>query len=113
MELTPVPGGVDPAAAQARAERLRARAPEGDFATKVEKAETGLPADYPPASVWNEVDRAAQVAQQMQTRGRQLHFEHDEKSGSLVIEVRDLEGKTLRRIPPSEALAIAAGAFTP
>jgi FlaG protein len=112
MELTPVPGGVDPAAAQARAERMRARAPEGaDFASKVEKAE--LPADYPPASVWQEVDRAGQVAQQMQTRGRQLHFEHDEKSGSLVIEVRDLEGKTLRRIPPSEALAIAAGAFTP
>jgi flagellar protein FlaG len=110
MELTPLPGGVDPAAAQARAERMRTRAPEGAaFASHVENE---LPADYPPASVWAEVDKASQVVQQLQNRGRELHFEHDKKSGSLVIEVRDLEGKVLRRIPPSEALAIAAGAFT-
>jgi hypothetical protein len=106
MELRPVaPGGVDPALAQARAERARVRAPE-DFGGVLE----AQGADYPPPEVWREVDRAAQVVQWLEAQDRVLHFGHDEANGRLVIEVRDREGNTLRRIPPSEALAIAGGA---
>jgi FlaG protein len=110
MELGPLQaGGVDPAA-QARAARARAQASQGSGFGKA--LEGALPPDYPPASVWQEVDHAARVAQQLHASGRQLHFAADEASGRVVIEVRDLDGNVIRRIPPSEALRIAEGGLS-
>ena len=41
---------------------------------------------------------------------RELHFEVNEKTGTVEIELRDLDGNILRRIPPGEALDLLAGA---
>jgi FlaG protein len=108
MELTPLqPGGVDPVTAQARAERARQKAPAGaEFKPPVAQTETP---EWPPPSVWREVDHASRVWESLRAQGRELHFEHDEKSGRVVIQVRDLDGNVLRTVPPSEAVSIASG----
>jgi hypothetical protein len=67
------------------------------------------PPEWPPESVWREVDEAAQVWDDLQARGRELHFELDEDTGRLNIEIRDLEGKTVGPVSPIEAVAIASG----
>lgn len=70
----------------------------------------GIPAT-PPPEVLDQVDAAAKAYQDLHARGRELRFEQDSRSGLMVIEVRDLDGKVLKRIPPTEAMAIASGEF--
>jgi hypothetical protein len=108
MDLRPVaPGGVDPAVAQARAERARVRPQDGDaFAGALEAAQS----DHPPPEVWREVDQAARAYEVLKSQNRELHFETDEQTGKVKIEVRDGEGQVLRTIPATEAVAIAGGA---
>jgi hypothetical protein len=67
--------------------------------------------EWPPDHVWCEVDEAALVWGKLQTRGRELHFDLDDESGALKIEIHDLEGNLLRTMAPSEALAIASGSW--
>lgn len=76
------------------------------MADRVELSD-GIPAE-PPPEVLDQIDAAAEVARQLQASGRELRFEQDPRSGQLVIEVRDSAGQVLRRIPPTEALAIAS-----
>jgi hypothetical protein len=69
--------------------------------------------DVPPApteDVRKQVDRAAEIAQQLHASNRELHFSKDEKTGRLVIQVRDLDGNVLKTIPPSRALDVMSGA---
>ena len=54
-----------------------------------------------------EVEAAWHRGDELRAQNRQLHFSHE--SGKVVIEVRDLSGQTLRRIPATEALSILAG----
>lgn len=63
----------------------------------------------PPEEVRTQVDLAAQIAQDMAQRNRELHFSKDEETGRLIIQVRDLEGKVIRTIPPSHALDMLSG----
>ena len=65
--------------------------------------------DGPPPSVWQEVDRAAQVAEDLIADGRELHFELDPAGGRLTIQVRDRRGRVLRTLTPGEALDVASG----
>ena len=75
--------------------------------------ETGtIVGDVPPAPTPEArelVAKAADVVEQMRKNNRELHFSRDEDSGRIVIQVRDLDGKVLKTIPPSEALAIMSG----
>jgi uncharacterized FlaG/YvyC family protein len=66
-------------------------------------------ADQPPAEVRAEIQAAARCADRLHELGRQLHFERDETSGEIRIEVRDLDGNVLRRVPPSEVFDFADG----
>jgi len=68
------------------------------------------PRDWPPESVWREVDDAAQVWEELHAQGREIHFEIDEQSGRLAIEMRDLDGGAVGTLSPSEAVAVASGA---
>jgi hypothetical protein len=68
----------------------------------------GIPAT-PPPEVLEAVDAAARAYEELHARGRELRFERDAHTGTLVIEVRDLDGNVVRRIPPNEALAVASG----
>lgn len=65
--------------------------------------------ESPPPSVLRDVDRASRVWERLHAEGRELHFEHSEQSGRLVIQIRALDGTVLRAVAPSEALSIASG----
>jgi hypothetical protein len=75
--------------------------------------ETGtIVGDVPPAPTPEArelVAKAAEVAEQMFKNNRELHFSKDEETNRVVIQVRDLDGKVLKTIPPTEALNIMAG----
>ena len=72
-------------------------------------ADIEVPDRYPPLSVWKECDAAAGRARELRAEGRELHFELDEVSGRLAIELRALDGQLLRKLSVGEAMAIAAG----
>ena len=69
-----------------------------------------VPDRYPPLSVWREVDAAGRHADQLRAEGREVHFELDERTGRLVIQLRELDGGVLRDLSPADAVAIAGGA---
>jgi flagellar protein FlaG len=64
----------------------------------------------PPTEVLDAVGAAAARAAELRAANRELHFHKDEKSGRVIVEVRDLEGHVIRTIPPSQALDVMAGA---
>ena len=64
----------------------------------------------PPAEVLDAVGAAAARAAELRSQNRELHFEKDEHSGRVIIQVRDLAGNVIRTIPPSSALEIMSGA---
>ena len=57
------------------------------------------------------VQAAARAYEQLRAADRVLHFEMTDTG--MRIEVFDGEGKLLRQIPPTEALALAAGREQP
>jgi FlaG protein len=63
----------------------------------------------PPREVLDEVDKASDIAHKLAADNRELHFEMDEKSKRVIIQVKDLDGKVIRTIPPSEALGVMSG----
>jgi uncharacterized FlaG/YvyC family protein len=70
-----------------------------------------VPDRYPPMSVWNEVDAAVRHADALQREGHEVHFEIDESTGKLVIQLRETDGGgVLRDLSPADAVAIAGGA---
>lgn len=68
------------------------------------------PPEWPPESVWREVDDAAKVWEELHAQGCEIHFEVDEQSGRLAIEMRDLDGGAVGTLSASEAVSIASGA---
>jgi uncharacterized FlaG/YvyC family protein len=64
----------------------------------------------PPEEVRDAVGAAAARAAELRSQNRELHFEKDEHSGRVIIQVRDLAGNVIRTIPPSSALEIMSGA---
>ena len=69
-----------------------------------------VPDRYPPMSVWHEVDAAGRHAEALREDGHEVHFEIDEASGRLVIQLREVGGGVLRELSPADAVAIAGGA---
>ncbi len=63
----------------------------------------------PPQKVLRDVDAAAACAEALWSEGRELHFTTDEQSGRVIVQVRDLAGRVIRTIPPSEALDVLSG----
>lgn len=63
----------------------------------------------PPHDVQAQVAEAHERAQQLAENNRELHFAKDPDSGRIIVQVRDLDGKVLRTIPPSHALAVMSG----
>ena len=63
----------------------------------------------PPAELHAEIDRAAARVDELRAEGRELHFAFDKDAGRVQIQVRDLDGRVIRTIPPSKALSVATG----
>ncbi len=64
----------------------------------------------PPDEVLDEIGAAADRADELWADGRELHFRNDEASGRVIVEVRDLTGRVIRTISPSESLGVLSGA---
>jgi flagellar protein FlaG len=105
FDVRPVGGGPAPWTPASR----RAAEPQRGVARddRVEVDPRLLPGE-PPAEVLDAVAEAGRVLADLHDRGRELRFGRGE-AGRLVVEVRDLDGQVLRRIPASEALAVALG----
>ena len=71
-----------------------------------DRADIGAIPAQPPVDTLREVDRAAARAEELWSEKRELHFEPDQDSGRMIVQLRDLDGNVLRTIPPSEALRI-------
>jgi hypothetical protein len=78
-------------------------------ATAPRRAHLSLPAE-PPVEVRDAVGAAAARAAELRAANRELHFQKDERSGHVVVQVRDLAGNVIRTIPPSAALDVMSGA---
>ena len=90
--------------------RAAVDAPGSQFSVpRDDAAEIGAIPAAPPVDALREVDRAAARAEELWNEQRELHFEMDEDSGRVVVQVRDLEGRVIRTIPPSEALDVLSG----
>jgi hypothetical protein len=61
-------------------------------------------ADAIPNTVWDEISRAADVWESLRDDGKQLHYDVDEQTGRVSVELRDLGGATLRSVSLVEAL---------
>ena len=101
MDVPPLGG---PERANSSDRPARADAPSRAFALPVGD---DIPAS-PPASVMREVEAAARRVDWMHERGQELSFDLG-PDGGLQIAVRDLSGRVIRAVPPSEGLAIATG----
>ena len=62
----------------------------------------------PPAGeIWRDIHDAAQMWDELHSRGCELDFELDPR-GAAVITLRDLDGRFLRSVTSSEAVEIAS-----
>ena len=112
FEIGPLPP-VTPGFATART----APAPSADFSVTLARASGAPKGDIavislppsPPEEVLDEVARARDRAAELAANNRELHFSTDEKSGRVIVQVRDLEGNVIRTIPPSDALMVMSG----
>ena len=97
---------------RAPAERTAQNATSEQFSLSFLRENTagigGVPA-MPPHDALREVDRAAARADELWRDKRELHFAIDEDSGRVIVQVRDLGGRVIRTIPPSEALDVLSG----
>jgi flagellar protein FlaG len=63
----------------------------------------------PPREALDEVAKASEIADKLHSDNRELHFEMDKDSKRVIIQVKDLDGRVIRTIPPSEALGVMSG----
>jgi hypothetical protein len=68
----------------------------------------GFPATPPPEAL-AELDKAARVLDELSTKQVNLHFEVDDSSQNIHVQVRDAGGKVLREIPATKLLDVLAG----
>src|ERR1700753_1762048 len=71
--------------------------------------EDDIPAS-PPPEVMDAIARAHAACEELEASGRQVHFDLDQVSGRLVLELTDAYGTRLRRLSPRGVLGLAAGA---
>jgi hypothetical protein len=89
--------------------RPRRTAAGAQFAPAAGKRDAAAVTASPPPDVLRKVEAAGRRAEELWNARRELHFEVDDDSGRVIIQVRDGEGNVLRTISPSEALDIISG----
>jgi hypothetical protein len=70
--------------------------------------ELGFPASPPPEAL-AELDKAARVLDELAKKQVSLHFEVDDASSKIRVQVRDGGGNVLREIPNTKLLDVLAG----
>jgi hypothetical protein len=64
----------------------------------------------PPPEVLEAIARAHEAYERLEAAGRHVHFDLDEVSGRLAVELTDASGTALRTLAPRTVLELAAGA---
>jgi hypothetical protein len=64
----------------------------------------------PPPEVLDAIARAHEAYERLEASGRYVHFNLNEVSGRLAIELTDTSGTPLRSLSPRTVLELAAGA---
>jgi hypothetical protein len=64
----------------------------------------------PPPEVLDAIARAHEAYARLEASGRHVHFDLNEVSGRLAIELTDASGTPLRSLSPRAVLDLAAGA---
>ena len=64
----------------------------------------------PPPEVLDAIARAHAAYERLEASGRHVHFDLNEVSGRLAIELTDASGTPLRSLSPRTVLELAAGA---
>ena len=64
----------------------------------------------PPREVLDAIARAHAAYERLEASGRHVHFDLNEVSGGLAIELTDAWGTPLRSLSPRTVLELAAGA---
>lgn len=62
--------------------------------------------DVPPADLLTEFDRAASVIDDLLSRQVNVHFEVDDRTGKVRVQVVDGDGSVLREIPATHMLDV-------
>jgi hypothetical protein len=81
-------------------------AQDGAFAKVYDLAKVRRGAPDVPMAVWDEVDKAAQIAADLDAAGRSVRFTASEEGGRVRAELVDASGKVLRPISLGEVVAI-------
>lgn len=64
----------------------------------------------PAEQMARDLARAARACEDLRADGREVHFELDALTGAVSATLRDLDGRVLRALSPTEVLEVAAGA---
>ncbi len=64
----------------------------------------------PPPEVLEAIARAHEAYERLEASGRHVHFDRNEVSGRLAIELTDASGTPLHSLSPRTVLELAAGA---
>ncbi|MGH2896281.1 MAG: hypothetical protein ACRDPM_23835 [Solirubrobacteraceae bacterium] len=64
----------------------------------------------PPPEVLDAIARAHETYERLAASGRHVHFDLDEATGQLALEMTDASGAPPRSLSPREVLDLAAGA---
>jgi len=64
----------------------------------------------PPPEVLDAIARAHETYERLEASGRHVHFDVNEVSGRLAVELTDASGTPLRRLSARTVLELAAGA---
>ena len=70
--------------------------------------DTGFPATPPPEAL-AELDKAARVLDELSAKQVNLHFEVDDKTDRIRVQVKDGSGNVMREIPTTKLLDVLAG----
>ncbi|HTU97899.1 MAG TPA: hypothetical protein VMF14_18765 [Solirubrobacteraceae bacterium] len=63
----------------------------------------------PPAEVLEAIARAHEAYEHLEASGRHVHFDLNEATGRLAVELTDALGTPVRRLSPRAVLELAAG----
>jgi len=106
MSFNVLPFGSTPSPAQAPVAKPAQTSPHGtSFAEVVDLASRRhAPADVPeiPDHVWDEVEAASRLWQELRDQDREVRFDSHKVSGRVVASLCDLDGDVVRQLPLRE-----------
>jgi hypothetical protein len=81
---------------------------EGGFAKVYDLAKARRGAPELPAALWDEVDRAAAIAADLEATGRSIRFSDPDEGGRVRVELIDAAGNVIKPISLGEIVSIGS-----